>query len=103
MRKDSPIHGSKLKYSYPSIQFSQSILSHQNNQWLVLFLSSLPFHVFVYENMQMNQQVDRILRQTLSKLSKKVNEIIVEFHGNTNVWHCLLLRKSKQSRTFGFG
>ena len=71
MWKDSPVRRSKLEFPYPSAQFSQSILNHPNISWLKLFQGSLPFHLYMYENIQMNLQIDRILRQNLKRNSIK--------------------------------
>ena len=71
MRKDSQVRRSKLMYSYPSIQFSYRILNFRNSQWLKLFRDSLPFHMSIDENIQMNQQIDRILRQNFKRNSIK--------------------------------
>ena len=72
MWKDSLVRGSRLKYSYPSVQFSNRI--HRNghgNPWLKLFRDSLPIQVYSGDDIQMDQQIDRILRQILKRNSIK--------------------------------
>ena len=50
MCKDSLVRRSKLKLSYPSIQYSESMSNFHNNPWWRLFRDSLPFQVSTYEN-----------------------------------------------------
>ena len=67
MWKDSQVRRSKLKYSYPSIQFSHRMNHHTSpySLWLKLCRDSLPFPMSIDENIQMNQQIDMILRRSL--------------------------------------
>ena len=76
----SQVHCSKLRYSYPSIQFCAhiSLKIRGHILWSELFRDSLPFHTSLDENIQMNQQIDMIAHQNYSKLIKKVNEIILD-------------------------
>ena len=63
MWKDSPVRRSKLEYPYPSAQFSLRNPNPNNIPWLKLFQGSLPIHMYSGENIQMNQQIDRIPRR----------------------------------------
>ena len=62
----SPVHCSKLKCSYSSFLFSQSILTHCN-QWSKLFQDSSPFQTPLYENIRTNQQIHRKFRWIFNK------------------------------------
>ena len=62
----SQVHYSKLKYSYPSIQFFVHISKKfptSHILWSELFHGSLPFHTSLDENVQLNQQIDMFARQ----------------------------------------
>ena len=73
MWKDSPVRRSKLEYPYPSAQFSHRRNHYPNIPWLKLFQGSLPFHMWLDENIQMNQQIDRIARRNLKRNSIGAN------------------------------
>ena len=60
MWKDSPNRCSKLEFPYPSAKFSLHISNYHNIPWLKFFQGSLPFQMYMDENIQMIQQTDRI-------------------------------------------
>ena len=67
------------------------------NQWKVLYPDNLPFHMSVYENMQMNQLIDNILRR-IRKIIYSFRQITRRY---THMWHSLSLFQAKHRRIFG--
>ena len=76
--KDSLVRRSKLKLPYPSAQFS-----HRRNQshspWLKLFRDNLPFQMSTHENIQMNQQIDKIVHRNLKINSIKLLKVLQKY------------------------